>query len=64
MIKSEINEIKSLFEEYISILILVIYERVWYLDQTTETRIQNFIDKFNEHTIILNHDMGAINEAY
>ena len=59
-----VNEIKSLFEEYISILILVIYERVWYLDQTTETRIQNFIDKFNEHTIILNHDMGAINEAY
>ena len=59
-----VNEIKTLFEEYISILILVIYEQVWYLDQTTETRIRNFIDKFNEHTIIINHDMGAINEAY
>ena len=43
--------------------IQIIYKENWILTEDSETKISSFIDKFTQHTIIISHDMGGMNEA-
>ena len=55
-------EIRELLEEYLHLVIQIIYKENWILTADSESKISSFIDKFTQHTIIISHDMGGINE--
>ena len=57
-----VKEIRELLEEYLHLVIQIIYKENWILTSDSESKITSFIDKFTQHTIIISHDMGGINE--
>lgn len=57
-----VKEIRELLEEYLHLVVQIIYKENWILTADSESKITNFIDKFTQHTIIISHDMGGINE--
>lgn len=58
-----VNEIRTLLDEYISILIQVIYKNFWNLNDEAESRINTFLDDLNQHTIIISHHMGELTDG-
>ena len=53
-------EIRELLEDYVDLVVQIIYKENWILTEDSEEKISDFIDKFNQHTIIISHDMGGI----
>ena len=58
-----VQESRELLEEYLHLVVQIIYKENWILTEDSETKISSFIDKFTQHTIIISHDMGGMNEA-
>lgn len=58
-----VQESRELLEEYLHLVVQIIYKENWILTEDSETKISSFIDKFIQHTIIISHDMGGMNEA-
>lgn len=58
-----VQESRELLEEYLHLVVQIIYKENWILTEDSETKISSFIDKFTQHTIIISHDMGEMNEA-